>query len=542
MTITPRPRQFPARPGDPARPRSLRLPLGAALLLALPALAAGCSGGSAGPGGDASANGNHTESDAGPPVIGDLGMVDWSLAGYPGGIPDLTEDLIEATGAGAACDGTSDDAAALQAIIDAAPDPAVILLPAGTCRIASPLRLRTGVVLRGRGSEASTLECESAEGCLEVLGAPAGDYVAITDGLDQGSDRIVVADPSGFSVGGGAQLQQEDIIPAEAEWGTDAVGQSVLVTAIEGNTLTITPPLHLNYLPTHHPEIRPVDFVERVGVEDLRILRVDAGGSDASNVTLRRATKSWLRRVESDFTEKYHVSLSESVFVEIRDSYFHRAKSRGDGGQGYGVSLARHATSILVENNIFYETRHAMIVQIGTSGCVFGYNYAERNFSDDGWDKTAISLHGHYSFMDLYESNIVGWVGVGDYWGPAGPGNTFFRNRVLGTDRHEAFGDSRGIDLNEYHGTQVLIGNEVGGEGIYGDLSDVVLHGNNVQGTVTWDPAQPDHTLPSSFYRATKPAFYGAMDWPSLGGDLSFGAGTLPALERWSSGAPVPQP
>jgi len=48
-----------------------------------------------------------------------------------------------------------------------------------------------------------------------------------------------------------------------------------------------------------------------------------------------------------------------------------------------------------VENNIFSELRHAMIVQIGVNGCVFGYNYAERNYSNDGWDKTYISIHGH---------------------------------------------------------------------------------------------------------------------------------------------------
>ena len=99
-----------------------------------------------------------------------------------------------------------------------------------------------------------------------------------------------------------------------------------------------------------------------------------------------------------------------------------------------------------------------------------------------------ISAHGHYPFMNLYEANIVGIIDVDDVWGPNAPGNTFFRNRVLGTDQHEDFGDRDGFRLRAYHGTQYLIGNEINGEGIIGDISDVVLHGNNVNGEVAWDP------------------------------------------------------
>jgi hypothetical protein len=314
------------------------------------------------------------------------------------------------------------------------------------------------------------------------------------------------------------------------------------IVAIDGQRITIHPPLHITYTMDHNPRIRPIRFIERVGIEDLTLQRIDAGGDSGSNVVFRRAADSWLQRVESDFTERYHVAISESLQIEVRDSYIHHAKSRGDGGQGYGASLGRFATSILVENNIFYETRHAMIVQIGTSGCVFGYNYSERNFSDDGWDKTSISLHGHFPFMNLWESNIAGWVGIGDFWGPAGPGNTFFRNRIVGTDRHEDFGDFRGIELEEYYGTQYVIGNEAMAEGIYGDRSDAVIHGNYEDGEVVWDSTISDHTLPPSFYLSSRPGFYGSMDWPSLGGDQPLGEGSIPALERWTSGDYVSQP
>jgi hypothetical protein len=100
-----------------------------------------------------------------------------------------------------------------------------------------------------------------------------------------------------------------------------------------------------------------------------------------------------------------------------------------------------------------------MIIQIGTNGCVFGYNYAQRNYSNDGWDKSYISLHGHYPFLNLFEGNIVGWAYMGDYWGDIGPDNTLFRNRVIGTNRNISpdFGPYRGIALRYFHGSQYVV-------------------------------------------------------------------------------------
>ncbi|MBU1241419.1 glycoside hydrolase family 55 protein [Myxococcota bacterium] len=473
----------------------------------------------------------------------DLGTVDWTLAGYPGGIPQVTTNVVEAVNSGALCDGTTDDAPALQEAIDTMLTPGVLLLPAGVCRIDAPLELRSGVVIRGGGSAATTLLCHAEAGCLLLEGSPSGDYLSITAGLTMGATQLEVADGTLFGAGDGAEIRQDNYEPAQADWGDENVGQMVLITAVTGNTLTISPPLHIDYASSHNPRIRLTNFVADAGIEDLTVERLDSGGTSGNNISMRRAARCWVRRVESNFTLQYHVSVSESVFVEIRDSYFHHAKSKGDGGQGYGASLSRFATSVLVENNVFYETRHAMIVQIGTSGCVFGYNYSERNYSDDGWDKTSISLHGHYPFMNLWESNIAGWVGIGDYWGPAGPGNTFFRNRIMGTDRHMEFGDYRGIQFMESAGPQYITGNEVMAEGIFGDSleADGVLHGNNVNGEVTWDPSRVA-TLEDSLYLDAKPAFFGAMEWPSLGGDQTPGAGSIPARERWLAGTPVPQP
>jgi hypothetical protein len=212
--------------------------------------------------------------------------------------------------------------------------------------------------------------------------------------------------------------------------------------------------------------------------------------------------------------------------------------------------MGNHVTSVLVENNIFNELRHSMIIQMGTNGCVFGYNYSQRGYSNASgegiWDKPYISLHGHYPFENLFESNIVGWAYLGDYWGDIGPGNTLFRNRIVGTNRNAEFGTFRGIALRYFHGEQKVVGNEVQGrDGIYfasdhtGNPDDVIIHGNNISGVVLWDDALPQ-SLPASYYLDEKPNFYGEMEWPSLGGDKTIGEGTIPALERWQAGNYVP--
>lgn len=481
--------------------------------------------------------------------------VDWSQAGYSDVIPTDRGKIINVRGLGVNGDGRRDVSGLLQKTINQADGPTILYFPAGTYRLTSRLDLRSNIILRGQGAEVTRIDCISSNGCIGVRGQVSGGDVDLRQSGVKGARQIVVADASGFTPGQGAQIQRTDIVTAEAGWGKGAVGQMFTIIEVTGNTLTVDPPLHLDYPLRGSPQIRPIHFMEQVGIEDLKVQRRDSGASSYSNISFRYTSNCWLQRVISDWTEKHHITASESLHLEFRDSYIHGAKSKGSGGYGYGVSLGKHATSILVENNIFSDLRHSMIIQVGANGCVFGYNYAEKNYSDDdgGWAKTYISLHGHYTYMNLFEGNIVAWIGIGDYWGPIGPGNTFFRNRVLGTNRFDGVGDRHGISVGYIHGPQNIIGNEVTGGSLYyyatrshpevvyeNEWKKVVDHGNNVQGTIS--SAFADPSLPNSFYLKRRPDFYGAMAWPSLGGDKPLGSGTIPALERHRHGISVPEP
>lgn len=488
--------------------------------------------------------------------------VDWTSAGYPGGIPlvSASETRINIREMGAVADGVSDDSAAIQAVIGAAAEPTVILFPAGVYRLESPLLLKSGIVLRGAGSDATELECFSDDGCVRIIGSSDGGYRSIVAGFAKEARQISVDDVSGFQVGQGGEIRQEDIdaVDPTGEWGrntdwvpTHVVGQMVKIVAIEGNTLHIDPPLHIALTPDKHPEIMPVTYQQQIGMEDLTIKRLDTG-TISNNIQVERAADCWFRRIESDQTQKYHFSISKSLRIEVRTCYIHDAYHKGGGGRGYGVNIFNYATSVLVEDNIFSELRHAMIIQVGANGCVFGYNYAQRNYDDGGWDKTAISVHGHYPFMNLFEGNIVGYAGLADYWGASGPGNTLFRNRIVGTDKHRDFGPYRGIAVDDYSHGQNLIGNELIGsetrisfdgqeQSTLGTSRDLLLHGNNVHGTTSWDPGFDDQLLPDSFYRMEKPSFFGQSQWPALGADMALGSGSIPALMRYEDQACIPQ-
>jgi hypothetical protein len=494
--------------------------------------------------------------------LSDLGssrITNWSQAGYPGEIPDIAINIINVKTVGAKGDGNTDDFNAIQNAINNAPNPSVIFFPAGVYRINSPLNLKSGVVLRGQGSDQSQLKFVSDSGCLNIKGSANGSYTPVNSGLSKGSVQLTVQDASKFQVGQGGEIRQEDIAAVDptGEWANSGwvpdhvVGQMVKIVAINGNTLTVDPPLNFSFSSDKHPEVRPIQFIKQVGVEDLKILRVDTG-TVSSNVNISYAADCWIRRIESDNTQQYHFSIDESLNLEIRDSYIHGAVSKGDGGLGYGVSLSWYSTAILVENNIFNELRHSMIIQLGVNGCVFGYNYAQHNYSDDTWDKPYISVHGHYPYMNLFEGNIVGWIGLADYWGACGPGNTLFRNRVVGTDKHQNFGPYRGISIDDHSNNQNIIGNELTGaqtaitfdgsaDVSKGTSTGVILHGNNVHGTITWNSSY-DRTLPNSFYLSSKPSFFGDQPWPSIGPDQQIGAGTIPAKLRYDEGKYVPQP
>ena len=109
--------------------------------------------------------------------------------------------------------------------------------------------------MRGEGSNSTHLDFYSDNGCMAIKGRTSGAYVSIQSGFQKDANRIVVADASGFHPGDGGMIRQADIeaVDPTGEWaGSDwvpeyVVGQMVRIVAVEGNTLTIDPPLNFSF-------------------------------------------------------------------------------------------------------------------------------------------------------------------------------------------------------------------------------------------------------------------------------------------------------
>jgi hypothetical protein len=75
-------------------------------------------------------------------------------------------------------------------------------------------------------------------------------------------------------------------------------------------------------------------------------------------------------------------------------------------------------------------------------------------------------------------------------------------------------------------GTASACRNKISPCHLAGTASTNLLHGNfdNIGRKVTWSPSG-SHDLPSSFYLAGRPAWWGAMPFPAIGPDVEGGAG-----------------
>lgn len=481
-------------------------------------------------------------------------MVAWENAGYPGEIPNVSTNLRNVKDYGAAGNGITDDYSAIANALDSAPNPAVIFFPEGTYRIRSQLMLPSGIVLRGAGADKTKLNFEidmDSGGCIENTGYSRGAYTDIQSGITKGTRNIYVSDVSGFDVGRGAQIKQTNNLDKmhlthPQYWvAEDAIGQMTKVVAIDANAkmITIDPPLHLDFEAHYNPMIRPITYTTNIGIEDLYITRVHIGSDPDNNVSntivFNYVADSWIRRIGSEYTYRAHVGIGRSVNVEVRDSYIFNTHTWADGGHGYGVSIYQHTTHALIENNCFQLLKPPMMMQVGANANVWGYNYMYQESNPD-W-QNHISIHGHYTYMNLIEGNIVDYIRADDYWGASGPGNTIFRNRVL----------VHGIRIFGYSHDQNIIGNELpkersGGNGNDIEIKDTVagtlIHGNVEEiksEPIAWDPSL-SRTMPASLYRSEKPTFFGSLAWPALGGDLGAGnLNTIPAKQRFDRGNPL---
>jgi len=447
-------------------------------------------------------------------IIPENRKIEWK-PGLIDGIPNVNSSVQNVIDFGADTSGINDSKDAFVQAMNSLPEGGgVVYMPKGKYLIGSSIIInKNNIVFRGDGTSETKLFMNFKGDCFNIVTYKRGDWQRVGS-INKNAKSIIVPDGAKFTIGQFAEIQQEnnpELMFTKPDWNVswaeNAVGQLFEVEKIENNTITFKTRVHLDF--SSSPQIRPQGFVRNVGFEDFYVGKKAAGGS---TFAFKNVAYCWIKNIESNHTRKSHVDFNTALACEIRDSYFHHSYSYGSGGSGYGVRCGFHTTDVLVENNIFNHLRHAMMVSLGANGNVFGYNYSINNVQgngetdlNQGWIPPDVSIHGHYPFMNLFEGNDIQEIGIGDFWGPGGKGNTYFRNKING----------EGIfyyDNSQYQNivgniTTKLVDNE--GNSIY-----KLEHGNRINGNVVWDNTISDHNLPKSYYLKDKPEFFGNLNWP----------------------------
>jgi len=234
------------------------------------------------------------------------------------------------------------------------------------------------------------------------------------------------------------------------------VGQIVEVESIVSSTanetvVTLKDKLRLNYgwenglnSGNLEPKVQKLTTVNNIGFENFKIINEGAtGGEEGYNFRFDYAVNCWIWGVHSEKPYRAHVNISRSSGIEIRGCYFHDAKEFGGGGEGYGITINTHSTNCLIEDNVFDYLRHAMMVQGGANGNVFGYNFSgtqpTAGLMDGDIDNGDISFHGTYPYENLFEGNMALFADADRFWGSNGPYNVLFRNQLRRTPDNICF-------------------------------------------------------------------------------------------------------
>jgi hypothetical protein len=477
----------------------------------------------------------------------------------------------------------------------------------GTYLVSSNLTIPSFVTLRGDGPSATIIHYTGTARVLTANNfAGWAASQSITVAAVAGATSITVNSAAGMAVGGLVIISQtnptspfafvqttgnqgnETIAGAPKTTGGAAslngtgndpnrcLGQVNKITNIVGNVLTLERPLYLGTGGTPYVNYQGGSFNTNSGVESLQISCTGTGDNEPT-IDFGNSKLCWIKNIKvllaASCGNSTHVFLYNSYACEIRDSWFSGGGVNASG-QDYGVYCEPNCSECLIENNVFVNLRHAMIVQ-GASGNVYGYNCAVGSFESGSTTFLAEdqASHGWFAFYNLWEGNIsaqIDWENThaGNGW------NTAFRNWALAwstsmsTSSPVAFRYAVVIDWNSYNDN--VAGNVYGqsgdvttsGAGVHfrGVSSDYLFNDPNnpsvpntnqfsalyylqgnysfMLGTIDWNGGTVV-TLPASLYQGSKPSWWTTEPYPPIGPDLNPVNSANPASDRFNGIAGV---
>lgn len=466
--------------------------------------------------------------------------VDWTLAG----LRDTTTNNfteIDMQAEGAVGNGVVPNDSILADVLLSVTGAGVILnFPTGNYLFNNSINLPSNIVLRGEGADQTifTMDLGGDGHSININGSlNSSDTTSLIESATKDSSSITVSDPGSFSVGNWVQIIQYDTDLVTSSWAEKSVGQIVKIKTISSNKIVFESPLRMDFDIVRSPYIVKITPIQNVGIECLKILRMDdTAPQQSSNISFYFAVNSWVNGIESENCTFSHIQAKRSSNLKISKSYFHHAFGYGGNGRAYGVMLHSTSNECLIENNIFEYLRHSMIMQSGANGNVFAYNYS----FDPFWESATtpsnsagdMVIHGNYPYANLFEQNICQNIVIDNSHGPNGPYNTYFRNRSEGYGIFFSASNSPnqnflGNEIPNDNFPYILVNYTIQGSGHF-------IHGNNNKGTI--DPSGTEILNDSSYAYTTRPNFIPLNQWVGIGTPNIMGSISIPAYDRYAAG------
>jgi parallel beta-helix repeat protein len=515
-------------------------------------------------------------------------IIDWSYAGIPGGIP--TRSMIYATLT------PSSTLAQINSAISSCPAGQVVYFEAGTYNISGKINLgsKKQVTIRGAGPGVTIL---NATGSATVIGTTntgfnytGGSALANDAGLRKGSTSVTVAGsgalPSSFAVGNLMLIDQIDdqvlVFVRTGNWaGTRNLRHVTRITGVAGRVVSFATPIPYSFSYAQNPQASVISATASLcGVENMTI----HAANDGDCMEFYGADRCWLSKVELTNWGNEGVLFRDSAQCEVRRCYIHTCRNFPNEAEGYGIYTWYGTSNFLIEDNIMYQCSYGILAS-GSSSNAIMYNYVwhmGRDAASRFWEQPGFSCnHGPHGIMNLYEGNFMerwqndGYHGNSSY-------QTLFRNNIHGVNPAYTL-DRRVVDLCKGSYYHTIVGNVIGasswapnyynapGTGldrakgyIYvlgypnmgsGSLSPettftgypygypdehvaatLLRHGNYdyFNKSTVWDSAISGRSIPASLRYSSKPSWFGSMDWPAVGPDVTGLVKDIPAKWRWN--------
>lgn len=473
-------------------------------------------------------------------VIPEARITNWSQAGlkdsvsYEQNSVYFTVSQLDSTGA-------TDVQQEIQAALDsiATLGGGTVMLPPGTFRIESSLAIPSNVRLKGSTSDSTFLSLYNNSG-ITMHGSNTSTTIPLTAGFTKGSDSLLLDSTNHFNPGDFVEIRQDngswDTQPAS--WAENVTGMISRIEKIENQKVFLSNKLSMDMDSALSPRLTIINPIQNAALECLHIENKDSvQGGTAHNISLSYAWNCRITGVESAKSAGAHIRVSQSAQNNFYGNYLHDSYQYDGGGtRGYGLMFTHYASYNKAENNIFGHLRHAIMTKAGANSNVIAYNYSRDVYrSEQPQDASGdISLHGHYSFANLFESNIVQNIIIDHYWGPSGPYNTLFRNRTENYGIMMTNGNPNTSDKQNFVGNEVsMVSNSNSQYIITG--TDHFKYGNNVKGMTM--PAGTGNLSDSSMYLNSAPDFWDHnIPWPSIGYPNVLDENSIPAKNRYANG------